>query len=174
MNRASRTASKSLMTKLVTVLAVLLIASSAAALDPGARAPEIGVNDMSGHRIDLAGMRGHVVIVDFWATWCAPCAAEMPVLEGLYASLHGQGLDVVGISQDETAGAIAPFIQRLHVSFPIAHDSGHAVAGRYNPTNMPTTFIVDRHGIVRYVHRGYRSANAAAIESEVRTLLAQH
>lgn len=174
MNPRRRASSKPFVTRIAAILAVLLVASTAMALDPGSRAPEIGLNDLAGHRVDLAGFRGHVVVVDFWASWCEPCADEMPVLEALYTSLHGQGLDVVGVSQDSTAGNITSFLRRVHVSFPIVHDNGHAVADRYGPRGMPTSFIIDRHGIVRFVHRGYRASDRAAIEREVRQLVAAH
>lgn len=175
MNRKHPEASKpSVTARIATLLAVLLVTSTAMALDPGARAPEIGLNDLAGHRVDLSSMRGHVIVVDFWASWCAPCADEMPVLEGLYNSLHSQGLDIVGVSQDSSAGNITSFLRRVHVSFPIVHDNGHAVADRYHPSGMPTSFIIDRHGIVRFVHRGYRAADRAAIEREVRQLVAAH
>lgn len=174
MNDKQGRSSKSGVTRALAVLAVLLVASTAMALDAGSRAPEIGLNDLNGHRVNLAGMRGHVIVVDFWASWCEPCADEMPVLENLYSSLHGQGLDIVGVSQDSSAGNITSFLHRVHVSFPIVHDNGHAVADRYHPSGMPTSFIVDRHGIVRFVHRGYRAADRAAIEREVRQLVSEH
>ena len=174
MNRTSRRSSKSFVTRIFAILSVFLVASTAYALNAGARAPEIGLNDLNGHRVDLASMRGHVVVVDFWASWCAPCADEMPVLERLYNSLHGQGLDIVGVSQDTSAGNITSFLRRVHVSFPIVHDGGHAVAGRYSPGTMPTSFIIDRHGVVRFVHTGYRASDAARIEQEIRTLVAEH
>lgn len=174
MNRRRAVTSKPVVTRILTVLAVLLVASTAMALNAGSRAPEIGLNDLGGHRVDLASMRGHVIVVDFWASWCEPCADEMPVLEGLYSSLHAQGLDIVGVSQDSSTGNITSFLRRVHVSFPIVHDNGHAVADRYQPGGMPTSFIIDRHGIVRYVHRGYHASDRAVIEREVRALVAAH
>jgi peroxiredoxin len=156
------------------VLGLSLVAATAAALDAGARAPEINLPDTNGHTVNLAGLRGQVFIVDFWASWCAPCADEMPVLERLYSSHHAEGFTIVGVSQDENDAAMQGFLRQHHVSFPVARDSGHSVAGRYNPTNMPTTFIVDRHGIVRFVHRGFHARDASTIEHEVQTLLAEH
>lgn len=149
----------------------LLLASVALAVDTGARAPEIGASDMGGNRVTIASLRGNVVIVDFWASWCEPCADSMPVLESLYTRLRGDGLRIVGVSQDRSADNIAPFLRRHPVSFPIVHDAGNAIAGRYDPPTMPTTYIIDRAGIVRHVHRGFRSGDGDAIEREVRALL---
>lgn len=149
----------------------LLVASSALAVDPGARAPELGANDLEGHAVTLESLRGSVVIVDFWASWCEPCADSMPVLESLYTRFRADGLRVVGVSQDRSADNIAPFLRRHPVTFPIVHDAGNAIAGRYAPPTMPTSYLIDREGVVRHVHRGFRAGDAEAIEREVRALL---
>ncbi len=156
------------------VIALCLITTTALALRPGARAPEIGLEDLSGHRVTMGSLRGKVVLVDFWASWCEPCAAEMPVLEGLHTQYASQGFTVLGVSQDRNVSNVRQFLGRHHVSFPVVHDASHAVAGRFSPPRMPSSYLVDRNGVVRFVHAGYRSGDARALESEVRGLLAQH
>ena len=156
-------------------LASLITPSVARALDVGARAPEIGLAALSNGsgQIDLASLRGQVFVVDFWASWCGPCADEMPVLERLYGEHRAAGFTVVGVSQDSAASNVQQFLRRIPVTFPIVLDSAHAVAGRYSPPSMPTSFIVDRRGIVRHVHRGFRSADAGPMAQEIAALVAQ-
>lgn len=155
--------------------ASLLVSAPARALDAGARAPEIGLASVAngGGQINLAGLRGQVFVVDFWASWCAPCADEMPVLERLYTTHRQNGFTIIGVSQDSAESNIQTFLRRIPVSFPIVLDNAHAVAGRYSPPRMPTSYIVDRRGIVRHVHAGFRSSDAGAIEREVAALVAQ-
>jgi peroxiredoxin len=146
----------------------------AQALDVGARAPEIGLVPIAGGAaINVAGLRGQVFIVDFWASWCEPCADEMPLLERLYNQHRASGFTVIGVSQDSAASNVQQFLRRIPVTFPIVLDNGHAVAGRYSPPRMPTSYIVDRRGIVRHVHAGFRSSDAPAMEREVAALVAQ-
>jgi len=156
-------------------VASLLTPTVAHALDVGARAPEIGLAALANGtgQIDLASLRGQVFVVDFWASWCAPCADEMPVLERLYAQHRAAGFSVIGVSQDSAAGNVTQFLQRIPVSFPVVLDNAHAVAGRYSPPRMPTSYIVDRRGIVRHVHAGFRSADAGPMTSEIAALVAQ-
>lgn len=188
-NRASAAPSKPAMNRrdvLRSILAVgglaaapgvasLLSPSVAHALAAGDRAPEIGLPAIANGTgtIDLASLRGQVFVVDFWASWCGPCADEMPVLERLYAQHRAAGFSVVGVSQDSAASNVEQFLRRIPVNFPIVLDGAHAVAGRYSPPSMPTSFIVDRRGIVRHVHRGFRSADAGPMASEIAALVAQ-
>jgi thiol-disulfide isomerase/thioredoxin len=148
-----------------------LLAARASALDAGAPLPEIGLTDLSGKRIDAATLKGKVVIVDFWASWCAPCKQEMPILEKLYQKYGSKGLVVVGVSVDQEDANVGAFVKQLKVSFPIVHDKAHGVANRFKPPRMPSSYIIDRQGIVRKVHGGFRAADASAIEGEVSSLL---
>ena len=152
-------------------LAILLLATSAYALRQGQRAPEINLRDLSGNQVTMASLRGRVVLVDFWASWCAPCAEEMPVLERFQRTYGGRGFTVIGVSQDHTVDNVRTFVRQHPVSFPIVHDPAHAVAGRYRPPRMPSSYIVDRNGVVRHVHEGFRAADAATMEREIRALL---
>jgi thiol-disulfide isomerase/thioredoxin len=152
---------------------LLCVAGVASALDSGARLPEIGLQDLAGHRVDLASLKGKVVLVDFWASWCAPCKQEMPVLERLYQKYKDRGLVVVGVSVDQEGTNVGAFLKQLKVSFPIVHDKGHDVANRFKPPRMPSSYIVDRNGVVRNVHGGFRAGDDATIEGEITKLLAQ-
>lgn len=158
-------------TSVAAVLAVLALSASALALDPGARAPEIGLADLAGRQVTIASLRGRVVIVDFMASWCEPCADSMPVYQRLYQQYEARGLTIVGVSQDRAVDNARQFATRHHVTFPIVFDGSHAVANRYRPPRMPTAYVVDRGGIVRHVHQGYTASHAATIEAEVRALL---
>ncbi len=151
--------------------AVFLAPHAALALRGGQPAPEIGLNDQQGQRVDLASLRGKVVLVDFWASWCGPCREELPVLERLHRTHNAAGLVVVGVNVDEQAANMTRFLERTPLSFPVVHDAQHAVAGRYEPTTMPSSYLIDRSGVVRHVHRGFRASDAAVLDAEIRALL---
>lgn len=152
-------------------LALVLVASSASALGVGDRATDINLQDTNGRPVRLASLRGNVVLVDFMASWCAPCAEELPVLERLYQAYRGQGLRIVAVSQDRRQDNLTTFIRQHPVSFPVVLDEGHRISGSYHPPTMPSSYLVDRNGIVRYVHQGFRAGDAARIEAQIRRLL---
>jgi thiol-disulfide isomerase/thioredoxin len=165
-------AMRSIASAIFAVLLSLSLAWPALALDAGQRLPEIGLTDLSGKKIDVASLQGKVVIVDFLASWCGPCKQELPVLEKLYKKYGAEGLVVVGVSVDEELANLQGLLKQVKVSFPVVHDASKVVAGRYKPPRMPSSYVVDRKGIVRYVHGGFRKEDGAKLETEVKALLA--
>ena len=153
--------------------ASVLIASAARALAPGDVPPAIDMPDLKGKKVDLASLKGKVVLVDFWASWCGPCKEEMPVLEALNEKFATQGLVIVGVSIDSSPKKMNKFLKGTPVSFRIVHDRKLVVANRYEPETMPTSYFIGRDGKVRYVHEGFDRADAAGIEERVKALLAE-
>jgi cytochrome c biogenesis protein CcmG/thiol:disulfide interchange protein DsbE len=143
----------------------------ASALDAGAKFPELGRADLSGKQVTAASLAGKVVVVDFWASWCAPCRQELPILDKLYKKYGAKGLVVIGVSVDKDAENVHKFLGNMPLSFPILHDADHQISGRYAPPRMPSSYIIDRKGIVRQVQAGFRAADADAIEKQIVELL---
>lgn len=159
----------------VTVLLVVSISvASAFALEAKQRAPELSMVDLGGKKLDLKALRGKVVVLDFWASWCAPCKDEMPVLDRLYKQHKAKGLVVIGISVDRERDNVTDFLKKLKVSFPIVHDKGHAISGQIKPPKMPSSYVIDKKGIVRFVHEGFRKGDdAPKLEKEIKALLSE-
>ena len=116
-------------------------------------APDFAVTDLQGRAVHLSGLRGKVVFLNLWTTWCPPCRDEMPSMERLYARLHDRDFQLLAVSQDEEgARAVGPFVQTMHLSFPVLVDPEHQVGERYGVTGYPETFLIDRGGrIVEHV-----------------------
>ncbi|MEX2204714.1 MAG: TlpA disulfide reductase family protein [Myxococcota bacterium] len=123
---------------------------SGPALRSGTLAPDFSLPVAGGTEVGLASLRGQVVFVNFWATWCAPCREEAPSLERLYRTLHGEGFEILGISIDASAAAAAveAFTREFELSFPIPRDTHKRVYGAYRVSGVPETFLVDRSGRV--------------------------
>jgi len=137
----------------------------------GGPAPAFELREVGGGATQsLAAHTGKVVIVDFWATWCEPCRQSFPAYQKLLTEL-GSGVVVVGISQDDDPKGIASFVSDTGVKFPIVWDDGKSVAKAYDPPTMPTAFVIDKSGIVRFVHVGYRAGDESALAEEARSLL---
>lgn len=136
----------------------------------GDPAPAFSLANLNGDG-EVTTTKGDVVVVEFWASWCTPCLKQFPELETLYAKYHARGLTIAAVGLDEERAAIPRFLQTYKVSFPVGWDDRMAVSKRYLPSRMPTTFVIDRAGVVRHVHGGYHADQAAEIDAEVAALL---
>lgn len=129
---------------------------SAMSAPVGKLAPDAPVTALDGEPLRLSSFKGRPVWLNFFATWCPPCKAEMPQIEQRYARLHGRRLVVVGIDQQETPTLIDKFTKPLSLTFPIVIDEGPAAAD-YNVFALPTSVFIDAHGVVRAVKVGEMS-----------------
>ncbi len=137
----------------------------------GHLAPDLSMKSVNGKgRVGIAGMTGKVVLVDFWATWCGPCRKSFPALQQI-SKRHAGQVEVVGVSVNDDADGVADFAKELGTTFAIGWDEGHSIAERWAVTSMPSSFIVDGSGTVRYVHNGYHEGDEIEIEKEVLSLL---
>jgi thiol-disulfide isomerase/thioredoxin len=137
----------------------------------GARAPDFVLKSGSGHNVRLSELRGQVVMINFWASWCGPCRQELPKLDKLQARYRSAGFALLAINLDDDRGNADGMLRRLGVRLAPLYDADKRTAKRYDVDTMPATLIVDRDGRVRYVHRGYRSGYENKYESEIRELL---
>jgi thiol-disulfide isomerase/thioredoxin len=161
-------------TTLVTGLAAaLVVASSAKALAPGDVPPAIDIVDRAGKKVDLRELKGQVVLVDFWASWCGPCREEMPVLEQLHKKYAHRGLVIVGVNIDNSEKKMNGFLKSTPVSFRVVHDRKLVVASRYEPATMPSSYFIARDGTIRHIHQGFRKKEAAELEARINALLAE-
>ncbi len=160
------------------VLAALALGACATAGPGGRHAAQVGKRlaltapDLDGELVDVAADRGKVRVVDFWATWCEPCREELPALDALAHELGGRGLSVYGVSFDEDAAQIPAFLAQVPVRFRILWDrGGDQLSSRFDVARLPTTLIVDRRGIVRFVHEGWSETRAAEQRRQIELLL---
>jgi peroxiredoxin len=115
----------------------------------GSAAPDFSLQDMQGRQVRLSDLRGKVVIVNFWATWCPPCRAEMPSMETLYQTFKNDDLVLLALNVEEDGRElIEKFLQESPYSFPILLDSETEVQQRYGVFQFPESFIIDRNGVV--------------------------
>jgi len=156
-------------------MAVLAIASTgaAAALPPvGKAAPDFAAKSDSGRNVRLSELRGQVVLINFWASWCSPCRQELPLLNKIYTQYRSAGFMLLAVNVDDNRRDADAMLKRLNLRFPTLFDGGgKSVAKLYGVDTMPATLVIDRDGRVRFVHRGYYDGYERKYEQQVRELL---
>jgi len=170
LRRPARTRAGSLRAIACAVFAVVA-GTASSAIAPATPAPDFTLHAMGGPNLRLKEQRGRVVMVNFWATWCAPCRQEMPHLNRLYEKYRGAGFVLLGVNVDDDTSKAAEVAAKLGVTFPVLLDTEKSVSKLYDVSTMPSTMIIDRDGKVRYVHRGYLAGYEDNYEKQIRELL---
>jgi len=140
----------------------------------GFPAPDFTLDTLDGGQITLSDLRGQVVMINLWTSWCPPCRAEMPAIDNVYQANKEQGLEVLAVNStfQDSESAAAAFAQEHNLTFPILLDRNGAVSRRYQLQALPTTYFVDRQGIIRAVVPG-GPMSETLIQSKIADLLAE-
>ncbi len=142
-----------------------------AALTVASNAPDFTLRTLEGPNLRLKELRGQVVMVNFWATWCGPCRQEMPHLSRLSAKYQGAGFVLLGVNVDDDSHKAADMAQKLGLKFPVLMDADKSAISLFDVKTMPTTVLIDRSGKVRFIHDGYVAGFEDLYEKQIRELL---
>lgn len=151
--------------------ALAIFATSSVAVVPGDIAPSITATDISGQPFDLAKLRGKVVYIDFWASWCAPCRRSFPWMNAMQEKYGTQGLTVVGVNVDAKRANADRFLAQVPARFVVAYDAQGATPKAYAVKGMPSSLLVDGQGKVLMVHEGFRDEDRDMLEATIRAAL---
>ncbi len=123
--------------------------------------------------LDLTSLRGRVVYLDFWASWCGPCKQSFPWMQTMKETYERQGLTVVAVNLDRDRADANKFLAQFKPTFDVRFDPGGALAESYNVEGMPSSVLIDRHGVTRFTHVGFRPVDGVIYEAQLRELLAE-
>lgn len=149
-----------------------LVASFAFAAALSGPAPNFSLQSNSGQQISLDSLKGKVVMVNFWATWCVPCRQEMPHLQALYERYQSLGFELLAVNVEKNKEAeIKKWLAETPVTFPVLFDPANEVTKLYKVQTMPSTVLVGRDGTMRFIHHGYKPGYENEYQTQVRALL---
>ncbi|MCG8381702.1 MAG: TlpA family protein disulfide reductase [Gammaproteobacteria bacterium] len=158
---------------IISLVSVILVISAATfkTHQPGlGKAPDFTLDSSAG-RVSLEQFRGQVVYLDFWASWCAPCRASFPWMNGLHEKYAGDGFVILAVNLDKFAGLREAFLKEIPARFSIAYDHHEHVAEQYGIDLMPTAVLISREGFILEKHVGFRQSQASQYEREIRRAL---
>jgi thiol-disulfide isomerase/thioredoxin len=152
------------------LLTVVLCATGMAAFKPGDNLPDLAAFQLEGKLPDP--LKGQVILLDFWASWCAPCKSSFPAMEELTTKYKGQGLTIVAVNIDEKQQNMREFLQSVKVSFSVVRDARQKLVAAADVPAMPTSFLIDRSGKIRFIHAGFdRDQTVHQYVNEIEQLL---
>ena len=153
------------------IVAALLTGMASAAGPAPAPAPAFTLPARGGTSLGLESLKGKVVMLNFWASWCGPCRKEMPLLEQMHKKYSKQGFALLGVNVDAESADAEKLLKTVQVSFPILFDKESKVSGLYNVNAMPSSVFIDRKGNLRALHRGYKEGDENEYLNQIRALL---
>ena len=133
-------------------------------------APDFVLKSHTGQNVRLSELRGEVVMINFWASWCGPCRQEMPKLDELHAKYKDMGFTILGVNVEQDSSKAKEMIIKSPVGFPILYDTLSEVTEKYGVDSMPMTVLLDSDGNVRYTHKGYKPGYEDHYQAEMKTL----
>jgi len=133
--------------------------------------PNFTLKSLKGDNIKLSEHRGEVILLNFWATWCDKCKEGMPVLNDIYLKYRDKGFSVFSINADKDRNKVSKWLRGMQIAYPILFDDTHETSKQYEVEDMPTTYILDRDGHLRYVHKGYPDGYEDDFQKQVRELM---
>jgi thiol-disulfide isomerase/thioredoxin len=134
-------------------------------------APTFTLPSRGGDNVSLDQLKGQVVMINFWASWCGPCRQEMPLLEQMYKRYSPLGFTLLGVNVEANSKDAEKLLANVPVSFPVLFDKDNKVSKLYDVNAMPSTVFIDRKGNVRYLHRGYKAGDESEYLNQIRALL---
>ncbi len=137
----------------------------------GKKAPEFSLPATNGETVALQSFRGKVVLLNFWATWCGPCREELPELARVQEKYRRRGLAIIAVTVDNELENVRGFLKKYDLKLQALWDKRKKVAGTYGVEKMPSSYLIDRNGVVRFIHRGYNADELKRIENEIDELL---
>jgi len=159
------------MIRFFALICFLLVAVTAQAGTISGPAPDFTLKSNKGKNIRLSDLRGQVVMINFWASWCGPCRQEMPILDNLYTRYSKLGFTLIGVNVEQDSNKANSYLKDIPVSFPILYDTGNVTSKLYNVSAMPTTVIVDRNGNMRFIHQGYKPGYENDYKKQIKALI---
>jgi peroxiredoxin len=163
--------------KTILLISFFVLADAGAAVSAGRgsllglRAPDFALRDMKGNYVSLTALRGKVVVLNFWATWCPPCKLEMPSLNRLHNDYLARGLEVIAVSTDSSDKGIRNYTGELHLNLRILRDRDGRLSKLYGVYSLPTTFVIDQSGMVVLRYMGEQDWDSPKIRAKIEALL---
>jgi peroxiredoxin len=158
----------------VLVLALTIGATALAEVKAGDRAADFEKKSTTGETVKLSNLRGKVVLVDFWASWCEPCKKELPILGKMASRLKAKGIEIVTINIDDKKANAEDFLRSKGIAgLTVVPDLDKSIVGQYEPPKMPSSFVIDKSGVVRTVNAGFDDGDERKIEQQLSSLAAK-